>query len=206
MSKYTTQLRWLVESGFDLGLKDYPIFDEVYRGTLNEKLIDHYYMDEIGAETAGLFKFFLNRAMNEIMPYYNQLYESVKLKIDPLNGMNISETLNENRDSSSNASNEASGTGNSKNLYNDTPQGSLQPGSIADQTYLTNATLDENTTTTNSKGTASSNETRGYTKSIVGNTYHNQSELLLDFRKTILNIDEMVIEDSKIKKCFMLVY
>lgn len=84
MSFYTTQLRQLIENGYDIGLKDYPIFDESYRNVLNQKIIDHYYMREIGAETPALFVFFLNRKMREIMPYYNQLYESAKIEYDPL--------------------------------------------------------------------------------------------------------------------------
>ena len=71
MSKYTTELRYLIQSGFDLGLRNYPIFDENYRSKLNEKILNHYYMREIGFETAGLFKRYLNVKMEEIMPYYN---------------------------------------------------------------------------------------------------------------------------------------
>ena len=74
MSKYTTELRYLIQSGFDLGLRNYPIFDENYRSKLNEKILNHYYMREIGFETAGLFKRYLNVKMEEIMPYYNQMY------------------------------------------------------------------------------------------------------------------------------------
>ena len=65
MAVYTTQLRTLIESGFDIGLNDYEIFDETYRPILNKKIIEHYFVREIGAETAGLFKLYLNRKMRE---------------------------------------------------------------------------------------------------------------------------------------------
>ena len=55
MSNYTVELRQLIQNGYDIGLKDYPIFDESYRETLNNKIIMHYWMRERGAETAGLF-------------------------------------------------------------------------------------------------------------------------------------------------------
>lgn len=72
MSKYTTELRWIIEQTLDdrglthiesnwpttyetIGLNDYPIFDEAYRNTLNNKIIRHYYTREIGAETVGRF-------------------------------------------------------------------------------------------------------------------------------------------------------
>lgn len=83
MSTYTTTVRSMIENYFDLGLKEYPIFDENYREGLNKKIINHYYFREIGFETASLFKFYLNRTMNEIMPYYNQLYKSELLKFNP---------------------------------------------------------------------------------------------------------------------------
>ena len=113
MSTYTTELRFLVENYFDLDLKSYPIFDENYRGVLNDKIIKHFYFREIGFETAELFKFYLNRTLNEIMPYYNQLYKSELLefnpfynvdktvKIDRLNSgenKNLSESSNTNTD------------------------------------------------------------------------------------------------------------
>lgn len=100
MSFYTTKLRDLLNTGFDIGLKTYPIFDEAYRQTLNQKIIDHFYMREIGAETPALFKFFLNRKLNEVMPYYNQLYKSAQIEYDPLvnNITQIRHVKNNNED------------------------------------------------------------------------------------------------------------
>lgn len=92
MSKYTTLLRWYVdEKAQDDSLtvlekcqkvqsdifEQYPIFDENHRSVLNSKILRHYYFYEIGFETVGLFKEFLNAKMLEIMPYYNRLYNSV---------------------------------------------------------------------------------------------------------------------------------
>lgn len=206
MSVYTTQLRFLIESGYDIGLNDYPIYDENHRAVLNQKIIDHYFMQEIGAETAGLFKFFLNRNMREIMPYYNQLYESAAIKFEPLSGTDLVETLNENINTNSTAQNKGSGTNSGKNLFSETPQGLLQTGEIENENYLTNATLDSNTATTENNAQSDGKVQRGYTKNIKGSQYHNPSELLLAYRKTILNIDEMIVNDPKISKCFMLIY
>lgn len=91
MSKYTTELRYLIENDFDIGLKNYPIFDENYRELLNQKIINHYYFREIGMETAELFKRYLNTTMCEIMPYYNQLYKSELLEFNPF--YNVDKTI-----------------------------------------------------------------------------------------------------------------
>ena len=43
MSKYTTELRYIIESGYELkALKDYPIFDENYRQVLNKYILNHF--------------------------------------------------------------------------------------------------------------------------------------------------------------------
>lgn len=61
-----------------------PVFDESYKSVLFPKILRHYYTREIGLETVGLWKLKLNTKMAEIMPYYNQLYQSELLKFDPL--------------------------------------------------------------------------------------------------------------------------
>lgn len=56
MSKYTTELRYIIESGYKLNaLTSYPIFDENYRSVLNQYILNHFWMREIGFETAGEF-------------------------------------------------------------------------------------------------------------------------------------------------------
>ena len=79
MSKYTTTIKVLKDNNFNFGLDSYPIFDENYRETLNNNILNHYLMNEIGFETAELFKFYLNQKMNEIMPFYNILYSKQHL-------------------------------------------------------------------------------------------------------------------------------
>ena len=120
MSRYTIELRYLIEGNYDLGLKDYPIFDESYREQLNNKIIQHYYFREIGFETEALFKNRLNQKMNEIMPYYNQMYESSKLKIDPLSTIDLEEVFSRKSKTTGEGTSSTSGTGNNTNNFNST--------------------------------------------------------------------------------------
>lgn len=109
MSVYTTQVRFICEA--EAGLKksvgyddvntviqnaipkifsfDWPIFDESYRNVLETKILKHYYTREIGLETYGLWKLKLDTKLNEIMPYYNQLYKSALLDFNPLYDIDI---------------------------------------------------------------------------------------------------------------------
>lgn len=184
MANYTVSVMNLINSGFDFGLEDYPIFNEEYRNTLNSKLLYHYYTDQIGLETAGLFKFHLNRAMNEIMPYYNQLYQTTLYKYDPTNSYNLLEeslakdemnrTHNDtigdkltrtgkntdNITSNTNADTNTTGNADSKQLFSDTPQGILANGDIENEVYLTNATLNSTTDTTNANSKSNSDSNR----------------------------------------------
>lgn len=63
--------------GLSLGLSDYPIFDESYRATLNQRIADHFWFRRIAAETPQQFVFFLNRQMREVMPTFNLAYAAV---------------------------------------------------------------------------------------------------------------------------------
>jgi hypothetical protein len=81
------------ENGYaPIGLGIYPIFDEAYRGGLNQKIVDHYWNREIGMETIEMFSFAMKRKMNEIMPYYNKLYVSERIEFDALVTMDITTT------------------------------------------------------------------------------------------------------------------
>lgn len=103
MSKYTTEVRYICEEkcGIDTTkiptspediitlaspkiFENYPIYNENYRNVLNKKILKHYYFREIGFETYAMWKFKLNAKMNEIMPYYNELYRA----FDLLKGIN----------------------------------------------------------------------------------------------------------------------
>lgn len=196
---------------------DFPIFDEEYRTVLETKILRHYYMYEIGLETVGLWKMQLETKLNEIMPYYNQLYKSELLEFNPL--YNTDYTREGNRDNK--GTKDSSNTGNSSrdgtttneqdtktdnvNAYSDTPQGSLTD--VKNLKYLTNATIVDDTmntsgsttitdkTNTTNTGKESSTSTDEYIEKIKGNTGNNNSEMLMKFRETFLNIDMMIIED-----------
>src|SRR5690606_30755344 len=51
--------------------------------------IRHFYMREIGFETEGLFKFYLETWLLVHMPYYNQLFKSELIEYDPLSNSQV---------------------------------------------------------------------------------------------------------------------
>ncbi len=185
MSKYTTEVRFICES--KSGLEEskgassvdevlskswdkiftskVSFFDEAYRSVLCQKILKHYYLREIGAETVGVWMLWMNTKLEEIMPYYNQLYESAKIKFNPMQDVDLSRTHNrtvegtttddETRtnsttdtrtlksDGTTNVTNTGStervvnNNGTKKDLYSDTPQGAIT--GLENENYLTNA-------------------------------------------------------------------
>lgn len=236
MSKYTTQVRFICETCANLTesdgfnniedildkswnkiFSDFPIFVEEYRAELCKKILRHYYTREICCETVGRWKLFLSDKMKNIMPYYNQLYQSELIKIQPLVSVNRSvthegsgsETKTTSRDGSNINSSRTDGATDTWSYYSDTPQGGIS--GLDSNDYLTNAThnvgTDGTSTSLNSvtseKESGTGNTSDRYADKIFG--YEgNQSEMLLKFRETFLNIDMMII--NELKDLFFTIY
>ena len=212
MAHYTITIKTLIDNNFDFQMTSYPIFDENYRDTLNQNILHHYYENEIGFETAPLFRFYLNQKLNEIMPYYNELYKVQKKLINEnllLNNVNLTENLQgSNTTQSSSTSNSTNtGTSNSKNLFQDTPQGEISNTDINNQKWATNLTLDNNSTSNSIQDTSSANGsgTNAYLKTIIGNNGGKFNiDILNDIKNNLMNIDLMIIND--LNDLFMGIY
>ena len=211
MAKYTVTILTLQKNNFDFGLQNYPIFDEEYRNTLNNNILNYYLESEIGVETAELFKRLLNDRMALIMPKYNKMYlaQDELLEKGILGNVHLTETMDRETDSTS--SQEDSGTGsqtgtstsNNKNLYQDTPQGTISMQDLdAENVYATNVTMDRNTN--NSTVTDTSHATRDFTnngnenyvKTIVGNNGRKYNvDVYSDLVSKLKNIDMLIIDE-----------
>lgn len=205
MSKYTITIKNLIDNNFDFKLTSYPIFDENYRNTLNTKILNHYYENEIGFETAPLFRFYLNQKLNEIMPYYNILYTKQSLLLENImNNVNLTENYQHNNSNTtntqSNSNSNSTGNSNNKNVFLDTPQGNEYKGNINDTDFATNVTFDNSNTSNSitdiSTGSGTSTGTENYIKSIIGNNGGKFNlDILNDLKNNLMNIDLMIINE-----------
>lgn len=198
MSKYTTQLRSLVESGYPVFDFDYPIFDVNYKPVLEQKIIDTYYFREIGLETAAQFKHFLKVKLNNIMPYYNELYGTIGLitKDDYFINLNTTEEHNRTIDTTNTQTSEANIAGQS--VFSDTPQAKLQG-----LDYATNVTDDESTTSGNTSGDSATTENY-IIKSSGGGGMRYNADILMEWRKSFINVDLLII--AELNDLFMNIY
>lgn len=161
MSNYSTELRYIIENGFDLGMDKYPVITEEYRSSLNQKIYDHYWFHEIGFETVQRFKHYLNATMNEIMPYYNQLLQSELLEINPFlsferkmdSSKSSDETINEDLSSTST---KAADTTTSQIINNTTGLENVTTG-VTDETKAMTSEATQDSTLNSSKAVDGNN-------------------------------------------------
>ena len=250
MSKYTTEVRFICESksGFteeELKTKtvdqvieaarahifdfSYPIYEAEHKPVLEKKILKHYYTREIGAETAGLWKLWLNDTLNLVMPKYNKLYELEALTLNKdLQNIDV-ETVTEREDDftrtdnltdsrdhtrTDNLSQSTYGSATTADKYSDTPQGTVS--NVNNDTYLTdyrniansNSEAVTNTGTQRDAGTdlhtgtqrnAGSSDTTVTEQGYRGSRTY--LEIMADYQDKILNIDMMIVRD--LADCFL---
>lgn len=203
------------------------------RAELNNKILSYYRWREIGFETVGRFLFELETALNEIMPYYNQLFYSADQDFNPIYNVDYIRNTQRNKSDtnigsqSTSTNTTASGTDTSsnteytKNVNSKTPQNqlSIDGENINSIDYADDAswgkasgsTSGSNTTNgssqTNGSNSVIGNEKEGIVETTKGNFgVVSAQDLILKYRESILNIEQLIINDPRIQELFMLVY
>ena len=219
MAKYTLELRELftpikfnpplytreeVEEFFkDYNINEYltPEQIDVINSTnvwskdrLARKIVDHYYMREIGQETIGLFKHYAKVTMQELMEEYLPLIYSSAIKYDPLVNVDFTETFERTANNTGNAN--SSGLG----VASDTPQGRISKTGILAGDYASSTSASENETS------SSSDSAEEYTKRVKGNSGVSATaqKMVEQYRANIRAIDREIIE--KLEPLFMGLY
>lgn len=226
MAKYTIELRKVcdyygretVENWF----KDYEIsnyltsiqveqitkFNVWSKDRLATKIVDHYFMREIGFETPALFKHYAKVKMQEIMERQLPKIYSNFLEYDPLSNVDFTEeytreiigTGKNEGNSNSNSSNNASGL----NINSDTPQGQISKENILNGTYASNTNASETessiTDITTANSSSESSTTEKFTRHQEGDNgvIITNQRLVKEYREIIVAIDEEIINELNI--------
>ena len=182
MSKYTTEVRFICEAAYGFEESkgydsiadiieagrasifnfEYPIFDPAYKPVLETKILKHYYTREISEETVGLWKLRLDSRMNEIMPFYNKLYESELLKFNPLWDVDYS------REGTRDGSQTKEETSETSTVGSDTMKGGVYQEGVSSENSSSDGTVNESGTLTGSENKtdyANGSKKRGGTES-----------------------------------------
>lgn len=232
MSNYTTTLKNicdasptgrqdLIDTFTDYNLSDYltPAQIETIERTGNwtpyklaNKIIDYYYLREIGLETYGLFKHQAKIEMKLLMEYFLPLIYSRAIEYDPLINVDFTETYTaeDTRSGSSNvhSNSNSNDTSESENKNSVTPSVGIE--NVKSAKYLTNYT-DNNSSSASVSGSDSTGneESQGhttYTKNIKGNSGVSATaqKMVEQFRDNIRAIDAEIID--RLSPLFMALY
>lgn len=213
MAKYTVELRKLLQDEhtkalIDNAMSKYPLYESkskqeyipVYiptREELNTMILNHYRYREIGFESVGRFIEELEYTLNEIMPYYNQLYMTTDLDYEILFNVNYEKEITIDRDALQTAeagstskgenkvtsSDSTSGDTYTKNTSSDTPQSQLTitNKNIDSIDYASNVEFGHSTTETN--GNSESSSTSDVESSSTGTTTNKDKEISKEITK-----------------------
>ena len=224
MAKYTMELRTVIDyvgretvenyfKDYCLNnyLRDYEIETILNaniwsKDRLASKIVDHYFMREIGYETIGLFKHYAKVYMQEIMERYLPLIYSNCIEYNPLVNVDYTEeftrNIKGNSESESNSNNSASGL----SVNSDTPQGQISKTKILNGQYASNTGASETTSNINDNTSNESNTDETYTKRVKGNSGVSATaqKMIEQYRQNIIAIDEQIIKE--LDKIFMGLY
>ena len=223
MAKYTIELRKLCEiysrETVESWFKSYEISDYLRpteiqsiekaglwnKDKLARKIVDHYFMREIGFETPALFIHYVKTTMQEIMEEKLPLIYSSSIDYDPLINVDFTESFKRNQqgklENEGNSNSSSHSNSSSLNIDNTTPQTRISKQNLENGIYASSVGQGENNsqindnTKTNNKNTSSSNEE--YTKTVRGNSGVTASaqKMIEQYRDNIIAIDRGIIKE-----------
>lgn len=163
---------------------DYPLSTHINKTEFECLILKHFMMRRIGYDTMTAFKIALDVKLNEIMPLYNKLFDS----IDGWDLFNDGEIISRITNDSGNATMNNSTNNTNDNIYSDTPQGHLND--IKNGTYGT----DYNYATGTSQSASTSSDSRSTAESITRSPV-NKVELYKQFLESKQNVYTMIFKD-----------
>lgn len=179
---------------------DLALYDKKHLPELETKIIKHYYMQEIGFETYGRWKFALEERLNLILPFYNEIYKTIEMQGDnPLVNNDIFETRNTTGSGSNTSENKTVDNGNNRQVVQNTPT-----SQIGNTDYASNIVdnIMDNTTTNNGSG---SNQTKeDMERHLTGLSNYSKQDMIARYRENIVNVDEAIV--NELFDLFMLIY
>ena len=215
MSKYTFELRRVidlfdretVEGWFkDYELSDYLTQDEIDviedRGTwskdrLAKKIVDHYFMREIGFETPWLFRHYVKATMNEIMESKLPLIYSASIEYDPMVNVDYSETFSRAINNQLASTDSQTATSSGLTINSDTPQGQVNKSQILEGRYASSTQAGESSQSTSGSNNSSGNTQEASTKAVKGNSGVSATaqKMIQQYRENIIAIDKEIINE-----------
>ena len=191
MAQYTLELRKIVSSKDIFKSIDYELYNNDLKPIFEDKFIKRFYFREIGVETVNRFIINLEQTLNEIMPYYKQLYDTTLLKYDILNNNEVIEEIT--REIIKADKSLILGTNSSTGTSFDTPITSTN-------NYRSKPSfINEGVENIDTKNQTEGNTTENFTRTFKNNQSNvSKQDLILKQRELIVNIDKMILDELEI--------
>lgn len=168
---------------------------------LATRIVDFYYMREIGLETVALFKHYAKIRMNEIMEQKLPLIYSSSIEYDPLKNMDYTEELTREAQNKGNASSNSNSniTNNDFTFNSDLTQGELLLDEVKLGKYGSTATNSEaNANSNDNTNTNSENSGNEHTVNhVTGNrgVLDTPAKMIGFYRDNIITINKDIIHE-----------
>lgn len=177
---------------------------------LATKIVDHYYMREIGFETPFLFRHYAKVTMQEIMERYLPKIYSNFLEYDPLSNVDFTEEYTREILGSTEGTSNSNSSNNSEgiNILNDTPQTRINKQDLNTGAFASQVNQSETSTSIEDQTNAqsSSNTIEKFTRHEEGDNgvIITNQRLVKEYREIITAIDEEII--NELSSLFMALY
>ena len=199
----------------DYNLSDYLTAEQIEKITnagmwskekLAKKIVDHYYMREIGFETPALFENQAKIKMEEIMELELPVIYSNSLEYDPLESVLFDITETRNIEGTGTSASESSSSGSGTSISSDTPQTNIQKANILSGRYASQTNGSETESEVSGNTTSTSNTIETLTHHEQGNkgVLDSYQKMLVDYRKSLVAVNTRIIE--KLNSLFMGIY
>lgn len=159
MSKYTLELRNVLEREPVLFDFPYEFYDEEKRHDFEKNFIHHFFFREICVDSIARFKHYLEDKMVNVFPYYNELFKAADIEYSILDNYKMSEKTTVTRENEGKTAGFASAVGKVNDSENSTAR-----GTGSDTTSATGNSMSHKGGTVTETGNATETDTQSQTE------------------------------------------
>lgn len=167
---------------------DYPLTDKISREEFETMILNHFIMRRIGYETVTAFKIALNVKLNEIMPMYNKMIDSIWNWNIFTDGETTTRDYTEDR--TTNGNNTVTTNATSDQRSSDTPQNQIDD--VKSGKYVSNYEFDTDISNSNSTNNITDNNN---VLEVVKKSPSDKMRLYSEFLKNRQNVYTMIFKD-----------
>lgn len=175
---------------------DYPLSSKLLKEDFEVMILNKFIQRRIGYQTFTSWQLQLNVKLNEIMPLYNKLFDSLEGWDIFNDGEQMTRDVTDNRIIDGTSSQSGSGTTNQTidRRYSELPQNQIT--NVQNGTYLTTYNYDtENGTTTQNSSTTTKSDDKGNLKETIKRSPADKIKIYQEFIQNKNNIYTMIFKD-----------